>query len=248
MRIEYLYREVTCLYGEHANVTAIARAVPGCEVVETPLTEKPKFLDPEEKIDLVYMGTMTESAQLLVIEKLAPYRQELIDAIENGQNFLITGNALEIFGSGITEKGPVVFEAAGGEYVKGLAIFPFHTERDMIHRYNSLCLQEYKGIKVMGLHSQFGHSWYDGEVEPFFDMVRGPGFHLDCKTEGIHHKNFYATYTLGPLFIMNPPLMVKVLEEMGFPGVHPAFEETAMKAYEERVAEYSDPSTGFYYA
>ena len=101
MRIEYLYREVACLYGEHANVTAIRRAVPGCEVLETPLTEKPKFLDPAEKIDLVYMGTMTESAQLLVIEKLTPYRQEIIDAFEKAPAGTVLAAQIQSGGTGL---------------------------------------------------------------------------------------------------------------------------------------------------
>ena len=69
MKIEYLYPEICCLYGEHANVTYIERSVPGCEVIGTSVNEKLRFLDAQD-IDLVYMGTMTEESQEIAIDRL----------------------------------------------------------------------------------------------------------------------------------------------------------------------------------
>ena len=47
--------------------------------------------------------------------------------------------------------------------------------------------------------------------------------------------------------IMNPPFMVRFLSEMEISNITPAFADTANRAYEERVAEYSNPNTGFIY-
>ena len=33
----------------------------------------------------------------------------------------------------------------------------------------------YNDIKIVGFKSQFGHSFYDDEIEPLFDTIRGPG-------------------------------------------------------------------------
>ena len=98
MRVEVLFPEIANLYGELGNIKYLEKSVPDIYVKETSVNEKPAFLDSnEESFDLVYMGTMSESSQLLVMEKLAPYREEIISSIENGQRILVTGNALEIW-------------------------------------------------------------------------------------------------------------------------------------------------------
>ena len=47
------------------------------------------------------------------------YKNKIIEKIEEGQNFLITGNALEIFGNGIKDVGKFVFEENGGPFLRG---------------------------------------------------------------------------------------------------------------------------------
>ncbi len=239
MRIEILFSEVANLYGELANISYIKNSCPECEIIETSLKETPKFLAADSGIDLVYMGTMAESAQLLVLDKFRPVKDQLTAAIERGQHFLITGNALELFGDKITD--------VDGTETACLGIFNFHTIKDMMNRYNSLYIGKYGDLDVVGFKSQFTHSYYDSEIPPLFRTTRGPGFNPDIKNEGIHYKNFMATYIIGPLFVLNPLLMVRVLDEMGFPDVHPAHEEAAVDAYRVRLAEYSEPNRGFIY-
>ena len=98
--------------------------------METHLTDVPLFVS--ERPALVYMGTMTERAQLLVIEALKPHLEALQKRIADGTLFLMTGNALEIFGSRI--------EDVDGTSVECLGLFPTVARRDMMHRYNSLYL------------------------------------------------------------------------------------------------------------
>ena len=240
MRVEVLFPEIANLYGELGNIKYLEKSVPDIYVKETSVNEKPAFINlDEESFDLVYMGTMSESSQLLVMEKLAPYREEIISSIENGQRILVTGNALEIFGKSISDD--------TGEKRQCLGIFDFHTERKMMKRFNSLYLGKYGDIDVAGYKSQFTHSFYDdGSLKPLFMTERGPGFNPDVKEEGIRYKNFMATYVIGPLFIINPPLMTAILKEAGIEA-EPAFKDAAMDAYRSRIAEYGNPKTGFYY-
>lgn len=240
MRVEVLFPEIANLYGELGNIRYLEKSVPDICVKETSVNEKPAFLDSnEESFDLVYMGTMSESSQLLVMEKLAPYREEIISSIENGQRILVTGNALEIFGKSISDD--------TGEKQQCLGIFGFHTERKMMNRFNSLYLGKYGDIDVAGYKSQFTHSFYDdSSLKPLFMTERGPGFNPEVKEEGIRYKNFMSTYVIGPLFIINPPLMTAILKESGV-DAEPAFKDAAMDAYRSRIAEYSNPKTGFYY-
>ncbi len=239
MKIEVLYPEVANLYGELGNIKYLQLSVPDAEIIETALNERPRFLDEDSHIDLVYMGTMTESAQIVVRDVMKEFLPELKQAIERGQRMLITGNALEIFGTRVHD-----VETGDTEF---LDILPFHTERDLMHRYNSLYIGKYEDISIVGYKSQFTHSYADGKFEPLFQTVRGCGLNPDVMEEGIHYKNFMATYIIGPIFVLNPKFMVRVLEEAGGKDIHPAYEKAAMEAYEERLAEYSEPDRGFIY-
>lgn len=245
MKIEVLYPEVANLYGDLENVTYLKKSCPEIEIVETHLTDEPLFVS--EKPDLVYMGTMTESAQLLVIEKLSAYKDALKARIDDGTLFLITGNALEVFGKSIKDK--------DGTEVECLGLFPTTAKRDMMSRYNSLWLGTFKDMKIVGYKSQFTHSYKDENAKdclyPDFQVAfaaeRGPGLNPDITGEGIRQNNFIATYIIGPILVLNPPLAKWVLKQMGVPAPVLAFEDAAMEAYEVRVKEYSSPDTGFYY-
>lgn len=247
MKIEILYPEVGNLYGELANIKYLKQSDPELEIIETSLNETPRFLSGEE-IGLVYMGTMTESAQEVVlgIWKEKGWKEPIRQAIERGQHFLITGNALELFGTGITDKEGTGVRNAEGTQVECMGLFHFHTVRDMMHRYNSLWIGKYGDMDIAAFKSQFTQSYYDEEIPHLFDTVRGPGFHPDIKEEGIHYKNFMATYLIGPIFVLDPPFMVSLMKELGV-DVTPAYEEAAMDAYRFRLKEYSEPDRGFLY-
>lgn len=245
MKIEVLYPEVANLYGDLENITYLKKSCPEIEIVKTHLTDEPLFVS--EKPDLIYMGTMTESAQLLAIEKLGAYKEALKARIDDGTLFLITGNALEIFGSSIKDK--------DGTEVECLGIFPTMAKRDMMNRYNSLWLGKFEDMKLVGYKSQFTHSYRDEnaksclypEFEAAFAAERGPGLNPEITGEGVRKNNFIATYIIGPILVLNPPLAKWMLRKMGVSAPVLAFEEAAMEAYEVRVKEYSNPDTGFYY-
>lgn len=245
MNIEVLYPEVANLYGDLENVTYLKKSCPEIEIVQTHLTDEPLFVS--EKPDLVYMGTMTESSQLLVIEKLGAYKEDLKARIDDGTLFLITGNALEIFGNSIKDK--------DGTEVECLGIFPTLAKRDMMNRYNSLWIGTFEDMKLVGYKSQFTHSYRDDnakdciypDFQAAFVAERGPGLNPDITGEGVRKNNFIATYIIGPILVLNPPLAKWMLQQMGVSAPVLAFEEAATEAHEVRVKEYSNPDTGFYY-
>ena len=74
MKIEYLFPEITGIFGDHANIDILKRSVPNAEVISTSLNSEPRFLS--EEIDLVYMGSMTELSQKIVIERLKKYKNK----------------------------------------------------------------------------------------------------------------------------------------------------------------------------
>lgn len=235
MKVEILFPEVANLYGDLMNPEYLRRSCPEIELVETSLRSRPLFADEEPA--LIYMGSVTEEGITLAVEALTPYRERLISLIGSGQLFLITGNALDIFGEDIT--------ADSGRTQKCLGIFPTHAKYKMMDRYNALYVGSFGDMDVVGFKSLFGHSY--GSVEPLFRTLRGDGLNESEKGEGIRKNRFMATYVTGPLLILNPPFTKWLLGEMGAGDCSLAFEDAATELYRQRVSQFKDPSTGIIY-
>lgn len=243
MRIEVLFPEVGNLYGELGNVRCLRESLPDAEIIETSLNDEPLFI--HEDVDLVYMGTMTEKSQGIVVNKLMLYKNEIEKKIESGMNFLITGNALEVFGKNIYENDVLVLECLG--------IFDFESRRDKRKRYNCIYVGEFDNgaekVDIVGFKSLFGFAYGEAfKNNRFVNTKVGYGINREVKEEGLHVNNFIATYITGPILILNP-LFTKWLiqEKLGDKNALPAFYEDAMNAYEYRLKEYTKPGKGWEY-
>lgn len=257
MKIEVLFPEICNLYGDLANVRYLKACLPEAEIIETSLKDEPLFAS--ERPDLIYMGTTTERGQLLAIEALRPYREQLEAAIEGGVNFLLTGNAGEIFAREIVEEGEKVAD--------GLCLLDFSARRMARKRYNSLYLGDFippagenaagenaagasgsEPLKIVGFKTVFGFGYGDLADQALFTTERGYAMNPDVKYEGIRRGNLFFTYIIGPFLILNPPFTRWFIEHvLGKTGTELAYEEAAMDAYLTRLKEYSDPNTGFTY-
>lgn len=263
-KIEVLYPEICNLYGDLANVRYLKDCFDASgekiKIIETHLVDEPAFV--KEKPDLIFIGSMSERSQEIVIEKLMPYRDKLIEHIEGGTFIFASGNALEIFGDHI--------ECEDRDDIKCLQIFNTFAIRRMYNRFNSLFLGKYaikhwsiedidkEYVEVVGFKSQFTHSYADGDVlyvashehvKTFglFHVVRGPGLNPDMPMEGIRYNNFMATYVLGPIMILNPDFTMDLLALMGVKKPKLAYEKAARESYEVRLSEFKEPDRGYYY-
>ncbi len=235
MKIEILYPEICNLYGDLANAKYLA-ASSDAEIITTSLGDEPAFVS--EDIALVYIGTTTEKGQELARDALKPYLPQIEKRTENGGVTLVTGNALEIFGEYI--------ECDNGERLPMLGMFPIHSQRRLLERYNSLYLGKFDNMDIVGFKSQFGHSYGDCG-EGLFTTVRGAGLNPDVKSEGIRKNNFMATYIIGPLVIVNPPFAEYILTLIGIKNPKILYREAAMDAYNTRVQQFKQPDRGFLY-
>ena len=229
MRIELLFPDACYLGGDTANFEYLCRALPEAEAISTGIRQRPAFADGD--VDLVLLGTMTERAQCLARDALAPHLERLRELVDGGARFLITGNAVEVFGQYIEDE--------DGGRTDMLGLFGYHARRRMMARHNSLYLGEFEGEMIVGFKSQFGHC-YGCEEEPLFRTLRGVGFNPDVKDEGFRKNNFLATYLLGPILVMNPPFMRYMLDLLGAPDAPVPFEDAARDAYDQRVREFQE--------
>ena len=145
MKIEVLFPEICNLYGDLMNVKYLKHCCPDIELAGSSLKDEPLFIT--EKPDMIYMGSMTEASQELVIKKLILYKGRIMQLIDENAIFLVTGNATEVFGMAI--------ENEDGNVIDGLGVFDFTAKRRMMARYNSLYLGKFGDTDIVGFKSQF---------------------------------------------------------------------------------------------
>ncbi len=226
MQIEILYPEICNLFGDSGNMRYLRQCLPEAEFTATKLCDEPLFV--KETPNFIYMGSMTEKSQGRVIERLMPYRERIDELIDGGTCFLFTGNSMEVLGESIK---------SNDDMLEGLGILKIRAKRDMKNRLNSLFLGKFEKMDIVGFHSRF--STADSEERGFAEVIRGCGTNADSKTEGVRKNNFFGTYLLGPILVLNPDFTRYLLELIGAEGKI-AFEETARQAFKLRLAEFKD--------
>lgn len=98
MTVEILYPELCNLYGDRGNIDYLRRCLPA-DYHQTHIGDEPWFV--QHEVDLIYLCSMTERSQERVIRALTPYRERLAELMAAGKHFLLTGNAMEVFGKTI---------------------------------------------------------------------------------------------------------------------------------------------------
>ena len=231
MRVEVLFPEICNRFGDLANVRYLQQCLPELQVINTGLKDRPLFLD--EAVDLVYMGSTTETGVELVVKALSPVKAELEAAIDRGQLMLVTGNTIDALGASVQSDWGVNFQ--------GLGLFDTHAKYKMLKRHNSMFLGTFGELEIVGFKSIFGLSYGAPAGEALFQTVRGFGRNENVKEEGFRRKNLMATHLIGPILTMNPLFTKYLLGCMGAPQAL-AFEDTAMEAYRRRLAEFHSES------
>ena len=228
MKIEVLYPEICCLFGDKANMRYFEMCLPDAEFVKTPVSEMPHFLT--EDVDMVYFGSCSESNQERILSRLKGHEHRIKELIDKGVVFLMTGNTFEIMGEYIKKP--------DGEKIEGLGIFDFYAERTIPKRYNSLFLGKYGDMEIVGYTSRFSHCYGIKNEDNFLTVTKGYGSTVDAKTEGINRNNLFGTYLLGPFLIQNPMFTEHLMKKLGVENPQLAFKEDIMKAYHVRLKEF----------
>lgn len=235
MRIEVLFPEYCNLFADGSNMKYLQQCLPEAEFIYTDYMSEPVFV--KETVDLIYMGAMTEHMQSMVIKKLQPYRERIIELIKKDVPFLITSNAIEIFGRWI--------ENEDGTREKALGIFDFYAKRDVMHRFNGLVRGHFGDMPIIGFKTQFSMAYSSEFKYPFVEVERGTGMNPNVDVEGIHLHQFYGTYLVGPFLILNPLFTKYLMQVMGVENPKLAHEDIIMDAYERRMKEFTDPKVEF---
>ena len=213
INILHLYYDILNLYGENANVRAIAH-----ELKRNRIKTNIDFKTVKDKIDftkydIVYIGSGDEENILLALTDLERRTEDIKKYIESDKYLFLTGNSMYLFGTKIKTLGSDVY---------GLGIFDYNVEYltentfknasklRIVGKTRSKC----KFIKelVIGFQNRCGLIY----------NINTPLFTTDIKysndnntnDEGFTYKNVYATENIGPLFIRNPYLLDYLLDKL----------------------------------
>ena len=222
--IEVLFSEFGNMYGEIYNPMFLEKSSNKIKLIYTRFNEEPYFV--KHKVDMVYISNLRDIKIYDIIDKLSKYKDKIKEMIEDDVIFLLTGDAIEMFGSYIEEK---------GKKHDALGIFDYHVEKNLKVKYASWVKGKYKNIEIIGHRNQFSKCF--GIKHPFIKVSNGTGSDIDGNIEGVHYKNFFATYLLGPFLIMNPLFAKHILELLGVKEFK--FEDIAMEAYKHRMEYFS---------
>ncbi len=232
MRIEVLYSELCCLYGDKGNVEFLRRCLPEAEFIQTQLNEKPAFLD--GSVSMVYLCSMSEKSQELILDRLMPYRETISSLAEEGNTVLFfVGNAMELLGKYIQRE--------DGSKVEALGLFDTYAVRQTPKRFNSLMRIDFKDQQLLGFTTRFSHTYGLTEEIALGHVSLGAGENPESKLEGICAGNVVATYLSGPVLVANPDFALWFLDRIGASVKELPFEQTLREAYSRRKQDFERP-------
>lgn len=201
--IAYLYYDLLNLYGESGNIKILKQTLESLGLSPEILYRSIEDTFTFEKYDLVYLGAGTEHNQKIALKHLLKYQEIIQKRIEQGAFFLVTGNSIDLFGKHI-------FDQEKKKH-RGLSIFPYTVKEEK--RMIGEAIFHMNGLEnaIIGFQNQ--SSVLKNNNHPLFQVISGPGNYSDSKVEGIHEKNFYGTYLLGPILVRNPHFLAYFLEK-----------------------------------
>lgn len=229
MKIEILYPQLCCLYGDKGNTLFLQKCLPEAEFLYTQLNDRPAFLD--QDIDLCCMYSMSEQSQELILDRLMPHKDAILSEMRSGKTlFLLLGNAMELFGTEIEREDGSRFEALG--------LFDTYTTRHAPNRFNTLIQAEFEGMQLLGYTSRFADTFGITEDAAFATVSIGTGSDGKSNLEGIRTEQVIATYLLGPLLVANPDFSKWLLKKLGVENPVLPYEDALYKSFHVRRKEF----------
>lgn len=175
--IGHLYYDLMNLYGEIGNIKVLTYHLKNQGIK---VNIKNLSIDDDinfDELDLIYIGSGTNNNQLLVLNDILKYKEDIHKYYNDNKFFLITGNAIELFGEQIIDIDNNIHE--------GLKLFDYYTKENKKRIVNEVYIPSlFTKENILGFNNHFGSIYKDN-------------IKLDNKF--IFNNNFYGTYTLGLL-------------------------------------------------
>ncbi len=198
IKIAHLYYDMMNLYGESGNISALEKFIKrqgvDVEVARLSLDDVKDF----KKFDLYYIGCGDEENLLLVLGDLYKYKDDIQAAIEAGKTFLVTGNAMSLFGTKLViPKGKDVYYLGIFDYN---AVLTNRLVSEIFYKFKDL--DEDKGRDIVGFKNCN------------FNIVNNEGDRMFDFQDNIRYKRFYGMSFVGPILIRNPYFTNYILKNL----------------------------------
>lgn len=175
--IGHLYYDLMNLYGEIGNIKVLTYHLKNqgikVNIKNLSIDDNINF----DELDLIYIGSGTNNNQLLVLNDILKYKEDIHKYYNDNKFFLITGNAIELFGKQIIDIDNNVHE--------GLKLFDYYTKENKKRIVNEVYIPSlFTKENILGFNNHFGSIYKDN---------------IKLDNDFIFNNNFYGTYTLGLL-------------------------------------------------
>ena len=240
LKILYLYPDMLELYGDYGNIQVLKYRLESrgynCIIDRYSLEDiAPDFT----KYDLVFAGGGADIEQNILSNDLIKYKENIKQAIDEGEFFLLICGAYQLFGK--------YYKSADGDIVPGLEVFDYYTEA--INDRKKRCIGNIiietnlngKTTKVIGFENHGGQTF--DILKPFGKVLFGNGNKFGDTQEGYFEKNVIVTYLHGPLLSKNPKLADYIIkycldrkynEDISLEPLDDSFEELCRKQLFDR--------------
>ncbi|MBR3610317.1 MAG: hypothetical protein IKL57_02460 [Oscillospiraceae bacterium] len=207
IKILNLYGEALDLNGDGKNVTAFEKRIAemGYEYETTELGVGDDI--DVSGYDIVFMTHGKPHNVSALSEHFIKYKDNIINNIENGKVFVVTGSTNMLFGKS--------FSMLDGKTYEGIGLFDCTAEEfDSLYVSDAVLAPDFAPEEKM-----FG-TYYRCESVKFntpnknrlFKVLKADeGKGSIGEGEGCHYKNLFATWCLGPVLVRNPLMMREVL-------------------------------------
>lgn len=226
IKIAHLYYDLMNLYGENGNVKCLEKYL-----TKQNIKVEVSYLTKDDNIqfnnyDIFYIGSGNNDSFKITLEDLKKYKNEISNII-NDKFFIITGNAINLFGNKYINK---------NEIIDCLNILNYST-KETKKRFvgEQLYKTNFINTEIIGFENR-SSMLMENKENYLFESIKGFGNDKTTKFEGVKYNNFYGTYLLGPLLIRNPHFTNYLVKEIcnkhniEFNEVNDILE---IKAYEE---------------
>ena len=197
IRIATAYDDLLNLYGDYANVVALARYLRESGfLVETCGFSSGSYID-LLSVDMLYIGSGTERRLLAAMEDFKRFYQEIQSFVKKGGFILATGTAVALIGSSVVDFDGNIHEGPG------LLDYDVTFVKKRSYR-EIIATSELIAQPVIG--NVNSSMVITGRENPLFH-VTDSSFGKRITHEGAHRNTVFATELSGPLLVRNPDFL-----------------------------------------
>ena len=230
IKILHLFPKLLSLYGEYGNVVILTKTLEN-NGYSVDVREYENGFDIDFDVDFIYVGSGTEENLLEACVRLKNFREKIVASVENNTVWLVTGNAMSLFGESIK---------TDSDIKSAVSLFDYITEIEGENRFHGDVLTSENNIfgeKLIGYVNT--SSVYTKINEPLLNLILGKKLGNDKKTlsDGIIYKNFYGTQFVGPFIVKNPAVLSRIYNDITGETLTLSEDLSIVKAYNTAVSE-----------